>query len=202
MSSAKADMRRQVLARRDALTGRGALSAAIGRNLLAQPCYRSAETVMVYLSCRSEVETAAIVAAARADGKKLAIPYCARDDGGRPYLGLWRLTDSAELAEGTWGIPEPPRARWNEPGKAVSPLQPDLIVAPGVAFDRNGGRLGYGAGYYDRLLAGVRPDAAVVGVCFEAQLVEAVETAGHDIAVDWVITERACYPGRGRAALG
>nr|WP_305906771.1 5-formyltetrahydrofolate cyclo-ligase [Methylomarinum sp. Ch1-1]MDP4519477.1 5-formyltetrahydrofolate cyclo-ligase [Methylomarinum sp. Ch1-1] len=71
-------------------------------------------------------------------------------------------------------------------------------MAPGVAFDCNGGRLGHGAGYYDRLLENVREDAVVAGVCYQAQLLESVAMDSHDVYMDKVITETAVYRGKGR----
>jgi 5-formyltetrahydrofolate cyclo-ligase len=97
-----------------------------------------------------------------------------------------------------WGILEPPRQRWGEMGKKVAPEQLDCIMVPGVAFDRNGGRLGNGAGYYDHLLKSVRVDAVLIGVCFESQLVEQVALERHDVPMDVVITEKALYAGKGR----
>jgi len=71
-------------------------------------------------------------------------------------------------------------------------------LVPGVAFDKRGGRLGNGAGYYDRLLSQVRADCLLVGICYESQLVSDVVTEPHDVFMDYVITEAALYRGRGR----
>ena len=95
-----------------------------------------------------------------------------------------------------WGILEPPKQRWGESGKDIDPEQLDCIMVPGVAFDRNCGRLGNGAGYYDRLLKCVRADAVLIGVCFESQLVEQAVMDVHDVAVHFVITEQALYVGK------
>jgi 5-formyltetrahydrofolate cyclo-ligase len=97
-----------------------------------------------------------------------------------------------------WGILEPPKQRWGELGKEISPEQIDCIMVPGVAFDRNGGRLGNGAGYYDRLLKNVRADVRLIGACFESQLVERVVMDAHDVSIDYVITEKNLYTGKGR----
>lgn len=80
-----------------------------------------------------------------------------------------------------------------EAGKEVSPEELDLIMVPGVAFDREGGRLGNGAGYYDRLLQQTRSDTSVVAVCYESQLCEKVSMEPHDVYMDAVITEENFY---------
>ena len=113
-------------------------------------------------------------------------------------LGLWRLEDLSELVPGTWGILEPPRARWAEPGRVVDPKTLDLVMVPGVGFDLQGGRLGNGAGYYDRLLDSIRVDTVVSGVCYESQIFTKIPMDEHDIYMDYVITEQAVYSGKGR----
>lgn len=174
------------------------VSRIICERLVAQPAYRQALTVLWYLHCRSEVRTQAALLAELETGKRIVIPYCTKDQQGDNKLGLWRLEDFAELVPGTWGILEPPKQRWGESGKEFVPEQLDCVMVPGVAFDRNGGRLGNGAGYYDRLLKSVRADAVLIGVCFESQLVEQVVMDAHDVAMDVVMTEKRLYTGKGR----
>jgi 5-formyltetrahydrofolate cyclo-ligase len=75
----------------------------------------------------------------------------------------------------------------------------DLVVVPGVAFDPQGNRLGWGAGYYDRLLAQVRADAPIVALAFECQIVPAIPPESHDVPVDVIVTEqRIIRPNRPR----
>lgn len=194
----KVQQRRQGYQARDLQPNREALSQIISDRFMALDAYRDAKTVVVYVNCRAEVETRSIIFKLLASRKRVAVPYCTKDDQGHKQLGLWHLTDFAELSPGTWGILEPPKSRWGEPGKEIPPTQLDLIMVPGVGFDRNGGRLGNGAGYYDRLLAKVRADAVLCGVCFESQLFEEIVMEPHDIAMDYVVTERALYVGKGR----
>ncbi|WP_031435117.1 5-formyltetrahydrofolate cyclo-ligase [Methylomarinum vadi] len=191
----KQEQRRQGYAARRAQTDKKTASRIICRRFMQMPEYLNAETVMWYLHCRSEVRTLEALQAALESDKRCVIPYCTVDEQGNKRLGLWRLQNLNELEPGTWGILEPPRQRWLEPGKKVAAEQLDLIMVPGVAFDRRGGRLGNGAGYYDRLLAEVRPDTVLAGVCYESQLVDRVEMDRHDVAMNKVITELTIYRG-------
>lgn len=160
--------------------------------------YRDARTVMMYLGCRSEVQTRSTVERALASDKRIVIPYCTVDEAGAPKLGLWWLESFAELRPGMWQILEPPKQRWGEAAKEVDPKALDLIMAPGVAFDARGGRLGNGRGYYDRLLGAIRPNCRVVGVGFESQIFDRIPMETYDVYLDGVITDANYYHGIGR----
>ncbi len=84
------------------------------------------------------------------------------------------------------------------PESDVEPTWPDLVIVPGLAFTADGGRLGQGGGWYDRFLSRIRPDCTTVGVCFVEQLLDALPTEPHDIAVDHVVTEHGLAGGAGR----
>lgn len=202
MNDLKSQQRSKAYDARNGQTDKDAVSRIICDRFLAHPAYQAAKTVMWYSHCRSEVRTQAALQRELATDKCIVIPYCAKDEWGHNKLGLWLLEDFAELVPGMWGILEPPAQRWGEPGKEIAPEQLDCIMVPGVAFDRNGGRLGNGAGYYDRLLKDVRADAVLIGVCFESQLVEQVVMEAHDVVMDVVITEKSLYAGKGRQFSG
>lgn len=198
MNDLKNLQRRDAYEARNRQSDKDLLSRIICDRFIAQPIYQQAQTVMWYIHCRSEVRTQAALLNELATDKRIVIPYCTKDERGHNKLGLWRLEDFTELAPGMWGILEPPRQRRGELGKEIASEQIDCIMVPGVAFDRNGGRLGNGAGYYDRLFKTVRADAALIGVCFESQLIEQVVMDSHDVAMDYVITEKNIYAGKGR----
>ena len=199
MNDLKNRQRRKAYDVRNEQTDKEVMSRIICAQFVAHPVYQQAKTVMWYIHCRSEVRTqSALLGELDAGGKRMVIPYCTKDEQGHNKLGLWWLEDFAELVPGMWGILEPPKQRWSELGKEVAPEQLDCVMVPGVAFDRNGGRLGNGAGYYDRLLKSVRADAVLIGVCFESQLVEQVAMDAHDVAMDIVMTEKNLYAGKGR----
>ncbi len=196
----KQELRRIAYSRRNAQPDKELISTQISAAFTDLPVYHTAGTVLLYLSCRSEVRTRPTVEAALSSGKRIAIPYCTRDDAGRNKLGLWWLESLDELVPGMWKIPEPPKFRWGEATKEIDPRVLDLIMVPGVAFDANGGRLGNGRGYYDRLLAEVRPDCQSIGVGFESQIFDDIPMDRFDIYLDGVITEAHFYRGKGHGA--
>jgi len=198
MNDLKSRQRRKAYDVRNEQIDKDVMSRIICAQFVAHPIYQQAKTVMWYIHCRSEVRTQSALLDELDAGKRMVIPYCTKDEQGHNKLGLWWLEDFAELVPGMWGILEPPKQRWGELGKEVAPEQLDCVMVPGVAFDRNGGRLGNGAGYYDRLLKSVRADAVLIGVCFESQLVAQVAMDAHDVAMDIVMTEKNLYAGKGR----
>ena len=103
-----------------------------------------------------------------------------------------------ELAVGMYKILEPKAELRKLPEKQVAATDLDLVMVPGVAFDRHGGRMGHGKGYYDKLLQHARPDTPLIALAFECQLFPEIPTAGHDIFMDKIITETAIYQGKGR----
>lgn len=194
----KARLRRQAYDARNAQEGKDELSRVIVDRFRALPEYAAAGTVMWYLDVRSEVRTRHQVGAALEGGKRIVVPYCTVDEQGSNRLGLWRLAGMDELVVGKWKILEPPRQRWGEPGKEAQPDELDLVMVPGVGFDRDGARMGNGQGYYDRLLHQVRLDAPLVALAFECQIFPELPVGPHDISMDKVVTEQAVYRGRGR----
>ncbi len=163
-------------------------SRMIFQRLLALPQYASARHVMCYVSFRSEVQTHEFISRMWSDGKRVIVPYCTAQ-----HLELFRLTSLDELAPGTLGILEPRAELRGQSDRRSDVQELDLLVIPGLAFDRQCGRVGYGKGYFDRLLPGARPDALLVAVAFECQLFDAVPMAPYDVRVDAVITENGIY---------
>jgi len=187
-SGAKAALRRAVLLRRDALPGgeRALLSGRIVAAILGLPTYQEADAVLAYASFGTELQTDGLLRRVLDDGKALVLPRVERSG-----LGLYEVRDLAmDLAPGTWGIrePRPDRCLPADPGRV------GFALTPGVAFDRRARRLGYGGGFYDRLLAGGLPEGTpLVSGAFEVQIVDEVPTDPHDASVDFVITEKEVY---------
>jgi 5-formyltetrahydrofolate cyclo-ligase len=186
-------IRRAVLARRDALTSetRDACSRAITARFWALADSAAARTLLVSLSVGSEVSTRTLVAEARQRGLRVAVPVTLAAE--RRLLAVEYPGDE-RLEPGPFGIPQP-RADARVP---VPVDRLDLIVVPGAAFDARGNRLGWGAGYYDRLLAGRRAAAPVVALAYECQIVPAIPSEPHDVPMDVLVTERRVIrPDRG-----
>jgi 5-formyltetrahydrofolate cyclo-ligase len=189
----KKAIREQAHANRNAQPNKDELSRVICERLVSLPEYRQARTVLYYVDARSEVRTRDYLATALRHDKRIVVPYCVAGE-----LELFLLESMDELAVGMYRILEPRPELRAQPGKRVSVEELDLIVVPGVAFDRRGARMGHGKGYYDRLLEHARPDTPLVALAFECQLFPEVPTEAHDVFMDRVLTEVAVYPGRGR----
>jgi 5-formyltetrahydrofolate cyclo-ligase len=193
---AKGMMRRAAYDARNAQPEKDRISEVAVATLMQLPEYENAQTVLWYIDCRSELRTKHALPEALNSRKQIIIPYCTVDEAGANKLGLWRLERIDELVVGKWKILEPPHERWTEPGKEFQPEQLELVIVPGVAFSREGGRMGNGQGYYDRLLERVRPDCRLIGLCYECQLFDDLIVSPHDVFMDKVVTERATYEGR------
>jgi 5-formyltetrahydrofolate cyclo-ligase len=186
------ELRRQLVDRRRALDPlqRAAWSVAIQRRVADLPAFVASGTLALYAPLGGEPDTRALGEVARRAGKRVVLP--ALGDRGQPEL---RLAGKPEaLVVGQLGFPEPAA------GDGIPADEVDLFLTPGLGFDRGGHRLGRGRGFYDRLLAGRRPDSTIVGITFEELLVPRINSEPHDVAVDLVITEKATYAaqsGRG-----
>lgn len=187
-------LRSQVLAGRDTLSipARKEKSRAVGCGVLSLPEIKAAGIVLCYMHFRSEVMTAVLIERLQAEGKIIALPYTSTVDRS---LGTVRISDPVhQVAPGYCNIPEPlPELRESS---FLDPATIDAVIVPGSVFDRSGGRLGYGGGYYDRFLADLAPDATRIGLAFEIQLVEQVPVEDHDQFMDYVVTEKRIYPCR------
>ncbi len=184
-------VRQQAFSRRKRFPQKDAASRAIWERFLALPQFHAAGTVMLYVHTGSEVRTAPMLPQLLTGPKQVVVPFCEGE-----HLGLFLLDAIEELAPGTLGILEPRVELRHASGKQVNPTQIDLVMVPGVAFDRKGNRLGHGKGYYDRLLGRLRTDAWKVGVAFECQLFDTIPVLEHDVPVDLVLTEAGAYWNR------
>lgn len=186
----KAELRRTVLARRDALAPeeRARRSAAIFATIGGLEAYRGARTVLAYHAFGSEPATGPFLSAVLAAGKTLVLP---RVDRAARVLRLHRVGDpEAELEPGVWGIREPRPAVC----PAIAVAEVDFVLVPGVVFDARGGRIGYGGGYYDRLLRGGPSRPHLVAAAFDVQVVPEVPMGPEDVRVDHVVTETQVHP--------
>lgn len=175
----KRSLRRQASARRDAIDDHAARSAVICARVAALPVFQAAASIHCYLPIRSEVDTRFLIDAALAAGKAVAVPVVG---SGQQLAHSWidRLDAEAFIA-GPYGALQPRNLRLAAPGSW------DLTVAPLLAFDRAGYRLGYGKGFYDRLLAQVR--SVSIGVAFAVQEEPGLPHEPHDVPLDIIVTE-------------
>ena len=183
----KQKMRIEASARRTKQPDAERLSRQIFAQLTALPQYAPVRTLMLYLDIHSEVRTQWFVPDAWNAGKRVVVPYC--ENG---QLELFQLGSFDELEPATMGVLEPkPELRGARPENQSDRAGPDHRA--GLAFDRRGGRLGYGKGYYDRFLHQVRHDVTKLAVCFECQLFAEIPVLPHDIRMDLVVTEKSVY---------
>ncbi len=189
----KQDIRAAAQAARREQPDKVGLSKLIVSTITQLPVYQEAACVMWYIDVRSEVRTRHALPLAIDSGKRIVVPFCL--DG---ELELFRLESMDELAEGMYEILEPREELRDLVSKRVRSSDLDVVLVPGVAFDRHGGRVGHGKGYYDKLLGNVRSDTRLIGLAFECQMVDAVPVQTHDIRMDMVVTENHVYPGIGR----
>lgn len=166
------------------LEQRTAKSREIEERLFSLPEFKAASTVLFFASFRSEVDTAQMIRRALTFGKRVILPKVQGTE-----LALFEIADiDKDVSPGAWGIPEPHET------KPVRLDEVELIIVPGAAFDNRGNRLGYGAGFYDKLLAAFRK--STVALAFEAQLVPQVPADLHDIPIKKIITERRVIMAR------
>lgn len=165
--------------------------AGVAERLRASAIWLACSEVALFASLPGEVDTGPIFEAARRDGRRTLLP---RMLSGKA-IEFVPFDDFEGLTVGRYGVREPALATL-----ARAPRAGTLVLAPGVAFDRSGGRLGRGAGYYDRALArlacgGARP--FVMGVAFPIQIVEQVPMAPHDVFLDGVVTDEDLWIAAG-----
>lgn len=176
----KRALREQVRARRDALPAheRVRRSEEISRRLFSLEAVAGAATVMAFSSFGSEVETRPIIERLAREGCRVALP---RIEGGEIVAVGYQPGEPVRTA--SFGASEPAG------GQILAPEEIDIVVTPGLAFDRSGHRVGYGGGFYDRFLTRVGAATPRIGVCFAVQLVEEVPHGETDLTVDVVVTE-------------
>ena len=147
--------------------------------------YKEAEKIFIYISYDSEINTKVIINRALKDKKKIYVP---RTEFKTRHMDAVEITTLDNLIESKYGILEP---KTEEPH--IDPNEFDLIVVPGVAFDRNGGRMGYGAGFYDRYFKKINEEnidkIIKLALAYELQILDKVPMDAKDVPVDYIITE-------------
>ena len=173
----KKALRAEIRAKKRAMTAQEIeeKSAALAKVFYETAEYKNAKTIYGYLPYNQEVRTTRMLSHALADGKQVAVPKVYGDE-----MKFILLSDLGQVAKGYAGIPEP---------IADGPVAADptaLVLMPGLAFDPEGHRLGYGGGFYDKFLA-AEPDHPTLALCYDFQMLPHLDTESYDIPVDRVL---------------
>ncbi len=155
-------------------------SFAILDRLYRLPVYQAAEKILVYVNYRSEVITRYLIERAWVEGREVYVPLCHDRE-----MVFCRLERFDQLHPGMMGIPEPT-------GLPAAEIEEGLVIMPGVAFDRDNHRIGYGGGYYDRYLA-AHPGHRTAALAYEMQILPVIPWEENDILPEFLITEENVY---------
>ncbi len=187
LMTAKKLLRQKMLTQRSLLTLSEIKekSAEIAGFLYNLPQFKDTATLLLYLPIKNEVITQAIIETAWQQKKTVLIPVCLPDRN----LLLSEFGSFADVENGFYNIPEPkPNALRPVPANQV-----DTVILPGLAFDYHGQRLGYGGGYFDKLLPSLKPGCSKIALAYDFQLVDRLPVGEHDAAVDIIITEKKVH---------
>lgn len=190
----KASLRKELLLRRDSIPPevRKVKNSAIHSAFFALDEIENAATLFFFASFRSEVDTTEMIRHALAAGKRVILPKVVAE--GR--LALYQIMSTDELLPGFMGIPEPSESS----GLLCSINDVEVVIIPGACYDETGNRVGYGGGYYDRLLAEIDNAVPIIAPAYEEQIVAEVPAEPHDRKVNIIVTDRRiirCVTGPG-----
>jgi 5-formyltetrahydrofolate cyclo-ligase len=173
----KKELRRSIRERKRAMTEEEIVSRSekLAELFYASDAYKNAKTIYGYLPYNQEVRTVPMLEQALRDGKRVAVPKCYGEE-----MKFIFMDDLTKVEKGYANIPEP---------IADEPVADDttaLVLMPGLAFDPQGHRCGYGGGFYDKFLS-AEPSHPTLALCYEFQMLPYLETEAHDIPVDYVL---------------
>jgi 5-formyltetrahydrofolate cyclo-ligase len=181
----KKELRKKVQELRDSMDPeqRKTLSARVANNLWSVPEFTVADSVLFFISFRSEVDTVPMIRRALSEDMAVCVPCT--DAGNKDMVASRVLDLEKDLELGNYDILEPKPDRL----RPLSAEEIDVVLMPGVAFDVTGGRLGYGGGYYDRFLEKCGEHCSLIAVAFDIQIVDHVPCADHDARIHKIVTE-------------
>ncbi|MBF0560326.1 MAG: 5-formyltetrahydrofolate cyclo-ligase [Nitrospirae bacterium] len=179
----KRTLRHEVLSRRDALgiEARKQKDESIRKQLSALTEFAEARTILLYASFKSEVDTFELLKESISKHKTIVLP---KVDMKNSSLTLYEICSLEDLSAGCYGILEPRAAE----DRIIDPAAIDVMIIPGVAFDEQCNRLGYGKGFYDRLLS--RKKVPALALAYEEQILRLIPAEEHDIKMDKIITDK------------
>lgn len=180
IKSNKKNIRKSIIAKRDLKKEENSLKdSKIFKNLISLNSYKRAKKIFIYIGFGSEINTKSLIEIMLREGKEVFVPKVLEEE----MIAL-KITSLNNLIESKFKILEPIGEKSDIDGEEF-----DLIIMPGVAFDRSGNRIGYGKGYYDKYLKDIKSDIKKIALAYELQLIEEIETEEHDLKVDSIITE-------------
>lgn len=152
----------------------------IFKQLINSDIYNKAKKIFTYVSFGSEVDTKKFIKYALNDNKEIYVPKT--DKVNKKMIAI-KINSLNNMSVDNWGILEPKSVEKNKIGREF-----DLIIMPGVAFDRFGNRIGYGGGYYDKYVSQIKDISNRISLAYDFQLVKSIESESHDIKVNGIIT--------------
>jgi 5-formyltetrahydrofolate cyclo-ligase len=154
--------------------------SSILEKLLENKFYKNSKVIFTYVSFGGEVDTLKFIERALTDGKTICVPKVISKKEG---MEAYKINSLNDLEKGFYGILEP---KGN--AELIDPSEIDMIIMPGVAFDKTNGRIGYGGGFYDRFLRRVSPDTGKIALSYAFQIFDSIPTEEFDEKVDFIIT--------------
>lgn len=163
-------------------------SNAIMDKITSLDIYKHSKVVFIYMDFKNEVMTSNLIKRMLSEKKRVVIPYT---DSINTVLIPSEITKESDLKQNSFGYYEP---------KSILPVnieEIDLVIVPGVVFDKNLNRIGFGKGYYDKILNRLKPSAKKVALAHDFQVLEDIPAEEHDVKMDMIITEKNIYPFTG-----
>ncbi|HEY4663068.1 MAG TPA: 5-formyltetrahydrofolate cyclo-ligase [Candidatus Humimicrobiaceae bacterium] len=183
----KKELRKIIQNRRDSMQirYRKKISKIIAAKFLDTVNYKNSGNILIYYPFRSEIDTTIVIKKALKDGKNIILPQVSDQQ-----LELFYVNDpKKQLKKGAYGILEPNTVLCRK--AKISDI--DLAIVPGVGFDKNLNRLGYGGGFYDKLLLRIPKGVKKIALCFDIQVIDSIPVSKDDIKVDLLITDTGIY---------
>ena len=193
-ANTKSILRKSMTTIRENISSRSEKEAMIWQRIVSSKEYKQCQDIFVYCSYKSEVDTISFFQTCIEDGKQIAVPRVetvtqTTKKPNNPMMNFYSIQSVKDLEKGAFGILEPkPHC------KMATPTPNSIMLLPGLAFDKHGGRLGYGGGYYDYYLQH-HNISGLIGLCFEEQIVEKVPIEKGDQFVTMIITDKEVYYG-------
>ena len=150
------------------------------KKLIESDIYNKSKKIFTYVSFSSEIDTIKFIKYALNDNKEVYVP---KTDKTKKEMVAIRINSLENMDVDNWGILEPKSVDKNKIGKNF-----DLILIPGLAFDRKGNRIGYGGGYYDKYLSQIKEENNKIVLAYDFQVVDSIKNEAHDIKVNYIIT--------------